>query len=124
MKQVLLVFVGGGLGSVLRYLVGKFTSPMQWVFVSIPTTIIANLLGSLIIGFVLGLSAKGYLSNDQTLLLAAGFCGGFTTFSAFSYENLQLLKQGDILSFTLYAAGSLVLGILAVLLGLFLSKAI
>ncbi|MDT8346469.1 MAG: CrcB family protein, partial [Flavobacteriaceae bacterium] len=56
-------------------------------------------------------------------LLAIGFCGGFTTFSAFSMENVHLLQQGHWLQFTLYACGSVLLGILGFLLGFWLMKA-
>ena len=61
-------------------------------------------------------------SENQALLLVTGICGGFTTFSAFAYENQQFLKDGDLTSFAIYSLGSLTLGILAVFLGLFVSK--
>ena len=121
MKQVLLVFVGGGFGSVLRYVIGKYLNSTQTV---IPYgTFAANILGSLLIGIILGLAAKNNsLSQSQTLLLATGFCGGFTTFSTFAYENHVFLKSGDFTSFALYTIGSFVVGFLAVFLGMFLVK--
>ena len=82
MKAILLVFLGGGFGSSLRYLLGKY---LNSDITGIPYgTFAANLLGSLLIGVILGLSAKeNVLTQNQTLLLATGFCGGFTTFSTF-----------------------------------------
>lgn len=122
MKQVLLVFLGGGAGSVLRFLISKNLNPIS----SIPVgTLLVNILGSLLIGLLLGLGLKQeLLSPNATLLLATGFCGGFTTFSAFSYENQVLLKAGDYLSFGIYSAGSIFLGIAAVMVGLWLSRSI
>lgn len=119
-KQVLLVFLGGGVGSVLRFLISKNLNPLS----SIPVgTLLVNFSGSLLIGFILGLGLKQeVISTNTTLLLATGFCGGFTTFSAFSFENQALLKSGDYLNFGIYSAGSIFLGIAAVLIGLWLSK--
>ena len=86
MKQVLLVFVGGGVGSALRYVVGTFlktvSSGFPWGTFSV------NVIGSLLIGIFMGIVLKNSsFSENQTLLLITGFCGGFTTFSAFAYEN-------------------------------------
>ncbi|MFC4720830.1 fluoride efflux transporter CrcB [Geojedonia litorea] len=122
MKNLLLVFVGGGFGSVLRYIIGKYLNNPE---AGMPYgTFAANILGSLLIGIILGLAAKNNtLSQSQTLLLATGFCGGFTTFSTFAYENHMFLKSGDFTSFALYTIGSFVVGFLAVFLGLFLVKA-
>tara|TARA_B110000003_G_scaffold204835_1_gene203666 strand:+ start:1514 stop:1885 length:372 start_codon:yes stop_codon:yes gene_type:complete len=121
MKQVLLVFVGGGIGSVLRYVIGKASSPLS---VGFPWgTFSVNIIGSLSIGIFMGIALKNnYFSENQILLLVTGLCGGFTTFSAFAYENQQFLKEGDLTSFVTYSLGSLALGILAVFLGLFVSK--
>ncbi len=121
MKQLLLVFIGGGFGSALRYIIGKYMNSTE---TGIPWgTFTVNILGSLLIGIILGLAAKNdALSSNQTLLLATGFCGGFTTFSAFAYENHVFLKAGDFTGFALYTIGSFVIGFLAVFLGLFLVK--
>jgi CrcB protein len=123
MKQALLVFVGGGFGSVARYLVGKWLNNLE---TSIPYgTMLSNVLGSLLIGVVLGYLAKSSsVSETQSLLLATGFCGGFTTFSTFAYENQLFLKNGDYFSFFSYTLGSLVVGFSAVFLGLYISKLI
>ncbi|MEM5540803.1 MULTISPECIES: fluoride efflux transporter CrcB [unclassified Olleya] len=121
MKQLVLVFVGGGFGSVLRYIIGKALNNTNN---GIPYgTFLANVLGSLLIGIILGLALKNNtLSNNQTLLLATGFCGGFTTFSTFAYENHVFLKSGDFTSFALYTITSFILGFLAVFLGMWLAK--
>jgi fluoride exporter len=121
MKQLLLVFVGGGFGSALRYLIGKWLNNPQD---GIPCgTFVANILGSLLIGILLGFAAKNEaLSENHTLLLATGFCGGFTTFSAFAYENHIFLKSGDFVSFALYTIASFILGFLAVFAGVYIVK--
>jgi len=121
MKQALLVFLGGGFGSVLRYLISKpLNSISQNFFIG---TFTVNILGCLIIGLVLGFSAKGdILSENNSLLLATGFCGGFTTFSAFAFEKHTFLKSGDYLNFAIYMMASIILGILSVVLGLWLAK--
>jgi len=121
MKNLLLVFVGGGFGSVLRYMIGKhFNSTENGIPYG---TFLANILGSLLIGIILGYALKNNtLSSNQTLLLATGFCGGFTTFSTFAYENHIFLKSGDFMSFALYTIASFVIGFLAVFLGLYLAK--
>ncbi|TGV03032.1 fluoride efflux transporter CrcB [Flavivirga rizhaonensis] len=121
MKQLLLVFLGGGFGSVLRYIIGKYLNSAE---TGIPYgTFAANILGSLFIGIILGLAAKNdSLTQNQTLLLATGFCGGFTTFSTFAYENHVFLKSGDFTSFAFYTIASFIVGFLAVFLGMFLVK--
>ncbi|MDA8847582.1 fluoride efflux transporter CrcB [Flavobacteriaceae bacterium] len=121
MKQVLLVFLGGGIGSALRYAIGRIfnTSSAGYPW----GTFSVNIIGSLLIGVFMGIALKNNnLSENQTLLLVTGLCGGFTTFSAFAYENQQFLKEGDLTSFAIYTLGSLSLGILAVFLGLVISK--
>lgn len=121
MKQALLVFLGGGLGSVARYWLSLKLNNFEN---AIPYgTLLANILGSLIIGFILGYSSRtGLLSENQSLLLATGFCGGFTTFSTFAYENHLYIKGGDYFSFLPYIAVTFVLAIGAVFLGMYLSK--
>jgi len=121
MKQLLLVFLGGGLGSSLRYIVSNYLNSST---TGIPYgTFLANIVGSLLIGIILGLAAKHEaLSQNTILFLATGFCGGFTTFSTFAYENHLFLKSGDFTSFALYTIGSFIIGFAAVFFGIWLVK--
>jgi len=117
MKEILLVGFGGFVGSIVRYLVSKLN--VSWQVLSIPMgTLTVNVLGSLLIGFLVGISAKSDLiSNELRLLLMVGFCGGFTTFSSFTNENLMLMQNGQFLTVILYTSLSLFLGFLAVYVG-------
>jgi CrcB protein len=121
MKNILFVFIGGGFGSVLRFAIGKWLNNSENAF---PLgTFAANILGSLLIGFILGYAAKNdTLTQSHTLLLATGFCGGFTTFSTFAYENQIFLKSGDFTLFACYTIASFVVGFLAVFAGMYLVK--
>lgn len=121
MKSIILVFIGGGFGSVLRFLIGKWLNNSEN---GIPYgTFLANILGSLLIGLILGYAAKNdAISQNHTLLLATGFCGGFTTFSTFAYENHVFLKSGDFTSFAFYTIASFVIGFLAVFAGMYVVK--
>ena len=121
MKSFLLVFLGGGLGSSLRYLV---SSAMNQYSKVLPFgTFTVNMLGCLLIGLILGYAQKeNTLTSNQILLLATGFCGGFTTFSAFANENLELIKNGEIFNFSIYTISSILVGVLAVFIGFYLAN--
>ena len=121
MKAILLVFLGGGAGSALRYVIGKNLNPTT---VGFPWgTFAVNLIGSLIIGLVFGwILQKSKLSNDTLLLIVAGFCGGFTTFSAFALESLNFLKMGNTSLFLTYVLSSILVGLLCVWFGYLVMK--
>ncbi len=121
MKQLILVFIGGGTGSIARYLASKYLNGANGTFPY--GTLTVNILGSFLIGIILGLALKNtMLSQNTVLLLATGFCGGFTTFSTFAYENHMFLKTGDFINFFLYTSISLVLGLLLVFIGMWMVK--
>ena len=118
MKYLLWVGLGGFLGSVLRAQMSKWLYVWQSYF-PLPTLIV-NAIGALFIGIILG----GPLRNNNQLIafIATGFCGGFTTFSAFANENLLLLKNGQILLCLIYAFGSLVFGIIGCAAGYLIGR--
>ena len=114
MKQVLLVGFGGFFGSIARYLISNIG--LTWEISKFPIgTFIVNIVGSLLIGFLVGIIPSNNLIGEQLkLFLIIGFCGGFTTFSTFSNENLILFQNGNYLTMITYIVLSVVLSILAV----------
>ena len=122
MRQLLLVGFGGFLGSIARYLVAKLN--LTWNFHGIPMgTLTVNILGSILIGFFLGIFINSDLLNTNLkLFIVVGFCGGFTTFSSFTNENFILLQNGQFLTSIVYVLGSVLLGILAVYIGYLISN--
>ena len=119
LRNILLVALGGAVGSVCRYLLsGMNVASWPW------GTFAVNILGSLIIGLLVGLVSKGIVSPEMKLLLVTGFCGGFTTFSTFANESFSMMKAGDALQMALYVGASVVIGILAVWAGMNLSGSI
>lgn len=128
LKNMLLVFAGGGIGSVARYLVSEWVKKMRSLSVvetsSFPLgTFIVNVSGCLLIGLLMGYFKQKELDDSAwKFLLTIGFCGGFTTFSAFSAENIQLLQSGNNLTAFTYILLSVVLGLTASCIGLIIMK--
>lgn len=121
-KHILLVGLGGGIGSIARYLTQKWfaANDMQ----AFPWgTFAVNIIGCFLIGLFWGLSFKLFDSNESwKLFLITGLCGGFTTFSAFTVEGIGLIKEEKLALFFSYVAASVVLGLLATYLGMRLTK--
>ena len=119
MKEIAYIFIGGGVGSVLRYLaqisinerMSGIGFPFSW------GTFIVNIAGSLLIGLFYSISERWNLSMEMRLFLTTGLCGGFTTFSTFSNDGLSLLRGEFYGTFLLYALLSIGLGLIAVLTG-------
>jgi fluoride exporter len=122
MKSVIIIGVGGGLGSILRYIISLFVGKHVPLIFPLGTFLV-NVSGCFLIGMFYSLAARHTIFEpDWRLFLVTGFCGGYTTFSTFSYDGLILLKQGAVFSFMLYALGSIVLGLLATFAGVSLFK--
>lgn len=121
LRTLLLIGLGGGLGSILRYLINVW---MQKNITNgfLYATFTVNLIGSLLIGLLMGYILKTNGASDLKFLMVIGFCGGFTTFSSFAYENYTLLQSGNISSSILYTIASVVLCVLAVWLGIVLAQ--
>lgn len=119
LKNFLLVGLGGALGSMLRYAFSYWFKHGSFPL----ATFLVNIIGSFIIGLVFAYALRNEsFALTWRLFLAAGICGGFTTFSAFSLESLQLLQQQRIGLFFFYVIASLLLGLAATWLGYSLMK--
>jgi len=124
LKTIFIVGAGGFIGSVMRYLVQFYVE--KGMSSTFPLgTLIANIAGSFIIGMVFALADKGnLLSSEWRIFLTVGICGGFTTFSAFAYNNFNMIKEGAFGQLFINVGGNLFLGILAVYLGIVVIRSI
>ena len=124
LKTIGLIGLGGGLGCIARYL--QTLAVKRWLDVSFPLgTLSVNLLGSLIVGVIMGFLLKNNTHHPILFpLLVVGFCGGFTTFSSFSFECLSLLQTGRFLQAMLYISISLIVGIALTFIGFYFGQKI
>ena len=122
-RDCLLLFLGGGFGSVCRFLIGGW-GKNWWPTLSFPIgTFIVNLLGCFLIGLFLTCVEKNSgLRPQLAILLSTGFCGGFTTFSSFAHENNSLLQQENQWIFIAYMGLSIILGLIFNQTGILLAR--
>ena len=121
-RAIILVGLGGGLGSIFRYLTSVFAT--KYFQTNFPLgTFAVNIIGCLIIGILLSLFERQQLTNpDLKFLLITGFCGGYTTFSAFAADNINLFQSDNSLTAFIYIATSIIVSLFAVWLGLLITK--
>jgi CrcB protein len=122
LKTILYIAFGGAIGSVLRFLTSLFVAKF-WQNNFPLATFLTNIVGCFLIGIFIGYLAKNNLTDSNLKwFLITGFCGGFTTFSAFGLENINLFQSNNSFLAFAYIASSIIAGLFAVWLGLFLSK--
>jgi len=121
-KLLFIIGTGSFIGGVSRYLTSRFIQ--NTVFSAFPYgTFVVNLLGCFLIGLIYGMANRGNISSAEwRMFLTVGFCGGFTTFSTFTNENMLLLKDGNFFHFALYTSLSVFLGLTATYAGNFITK--
>ena len=121
-KNFLIVGLGGAVGSMLRYAVQKFFQAQTAA--AFPTgTLLVNIAGCFLIGILWSVVSRSLTWNDEMkLLLMTGFCGGFTTFSAFTLEGIGLLKENRTVLFVIYLTASVLGGLLATFIGIRIVK--
>jgi CrcB protein len=121
-KNFLIVGLGGAAGSMLRYAVQKFFQVQNTS--AFPTgTLLVNIAGSFLIGILWSIVSRSLTWNEEMkLLLMTGFCGGFTTFSAFTLEGIGLLKENKAALFLIYFTASVVGGLVATFIGIRIAK--
>lgn len=114
-KNILIVGTGGALGSIARYLITCLFTHLA--ICSELAILMVNIIGSFIIGLLIPAS-----TNTLYLLMAVGFCGGFTTFSTFSAQAFQMLQSGQRLTSLIYILASVLISIAFVFIGIYLSE--
>ncbi len=120
LKAILLVGTGGAAGSILRYITTvyvqkKFLTQGHWA------TLTVNILGCLLAGVLIAFLYRNINGSDNIKwLLLTGFCGGYTTFSAFAVENIRLIQSGHVATAAIYILASIILGLLGVFSGMYL----
>lgn len=119
MFELLFVFVGGGIGASLRYLLSGFVFDFNNAFLG---TLIINVVGCLFLGFVSYFAVKNDFNNNLKLFLTTGIAGGFTTFSTFSLETFKLFQSNEVLVAFSYIFASLFLGLASILVGISMAK--
>lgn len=113
LKAFTLVGIGGAIGSIGRFLAAQYVQS-RFATSHFPYgTLLVNITGCFIIGLIFGIAEKAEIMAEWRLLLVTGLCGGYTTFSAFSYESISLMRSGNLLHFFVYVSASVVLGLLA-----------
>ena len=123
MVKILAVFIGGGIGSLLRFGIILASVHFNWQFPA--GTLLANIISSILLGFVVGLAGiRVDISPVLKLFFITGLCGGFSTFSTFSYETLDLLNTGRYLWGTANIVMNVVLCIISVSLGILIARSI
>jgi len=120
MLNYLLVFIGGGFGSIFRY--GIAHSMSRYAFTFPYTTLVANIVSCIILGALLGWSMQGKTTDVHKFLLMTGFCGGFSTFSTFTGETFQLLQNGEHFLALMNVFGSIVVCLICFYLGVRLAQ--
>jgi len=120
--NILLIALGGGAGSVLRYLCHRWMATASGNAVFPIGTMVVNLIGCLVIGLLFGWSTKYGMPEHKMAFLMTGFCGGFTTFSAFTLDAHELARQEKLGWFFLYIGASVILGLAATWLGIKLTR--
>lgn len=118
MKTLIIIGLGGALGSIGRYLVQVAVG--RYITLTFPLgTLIVNITGCFLIGLLYGLAERhAWMSMEWRLFLITGICGGYTTFSSYSYESITLLKHGNYSYLLFYITSSVVFGLLATLGGI------
>ena len=119
-KSITLIGLGGAIGSILRYLVTVATEARFMPSTFPYGTLIVNITGCFVIGLIYALTGKLNISPEWRGFLATGICGGYTTFSAFSYQSISLMREGHTVQFFTYIFSSVLIGLVATLIPIIL----